>query len=273
MLTQEQIELRKSGIGSSDIARIVCFDKWEVWAEKTGKVVDKPYTPAMRRGDALEPVIADLYQERFGVDWLQEGTTRKEGWRLATPDYFVGIADSGGFDILECKAPGYRIGWGEEFTDDIPQHVIIQVQWQLDIELGANKGKVGALIGNDFLVYQVDRERQLCVMLEEIGYNFWHNHVLKDIPPEVDKSDSATRYLHKLYPKNKGVMLNQTDATKNLVRKLGAANETINDFKKVKTQTENQLKEIIGDADGIDDLCTWKADKNGRRILRLIKER
>lgn len=282
MLTAEQIELRKKGIGSSDIARILYFDKWQVWAEKTGRSDGVPMNAAMRRGDALEPVIAEIYAERMGLEPAQwaKGDTVVDGWKIATPDFITFEGDpvpTDGGMILECKAPGFRSGWGEEWTDDIPEHVIVQVQWQMDIMrrhalAGKDFCRVGAMVGNDHLVYEVGYDQKLIDRLEDVAEKFWRCNVLADIPPTVDESEGAKRYLDKRYPTNSAKLLAPTEQTIAWVTQLRAINEDIETFKKSKNRVENLIKEIMCDAQEIEGLCTWKTDKNGKRRFRLIKE-
>src|SRR5690606_20315779 len=63
-------EERKTGIGGSEVAAIFGEHPFltarELWERKTGRAVEQPETPAMRRGRLLEDVAAQLYSEETG---------------------------------------------------------------------------------------------------------------------------------------------------------------------------------------------------------------
>ena len=67
---EEWLEMRRHTIGGSDAAGIIGLSKWSspmsVWADKTGRLPDKPDTEAMRLGRDLEGYVARRWMEATG---------------------------------------------------------------------------------------------------------------------------------------------------------------------------------------------------------------
>ena len=70
MSREEWLERRRKTIGGSDAAGIVGLSKWaspfSVWADKTGRTVEKADTEAMRQGRDLEDYVARRWMEKTG---------------------------------------------------------------------------------------------------------------------------------------------------------------------------------------------------------------
>ena len=70
MSREAWLEQRRHTIGGSDAAGIIGLSKWSspmsVWADKTGRLPDKPDTEAMRLGRDLEGYVASRWMESTG---------------------------------------------------------------------------------------------------------------------------------------------------------------------------------------------------------------
>ena len=64
MLTEQQIKERKNYIGGSDCAAVLGMSRWgsplTVWMEKTGQSEVKEENLAMKLGNKLEQIVAEL---------------------------------------------------------------------------------------------------------------------------------------------------------------------------------------------------------------------
>ena len=64
------LEARRGSLGGSDAAAVLGLNPYaspySVWAEKTGRVPDKPDNEAMRLGRDLEDYVAARWQEETG---------------------------------------------------------------------------------------------------------------------------------------------------------------------------------------------------------------
>lgn len=166
---------RRSYIGASDVPAIMGVSPYgsayDVWLAKKQGIVP-PQNEAMGMGHLLEPVVAELYQRRFPEVRLEmRGTIPhpKFDWLRATIDRMAITAQ--GEHPVEIKTTSAYLGenWGEEYSDLMPDHVLVQVQTQLMV-LGLAYAHVAVLIGgNDFrapFIVERDREIQQAILSE-----------------------------------------------------------------------------------------------------------
>lgn len=186
------LEERKQGLGSSDIAAVMGHDPYrtpyDVWREKRGLAEPIPDNPAMRRGREMEPLAAQMYEEEA------ERRVRRVGLKVH-PDHPFAIAhidrqillDPRGPGALELKAPGrdvFRI-WQAK---GIPDRVILQHQWQMFVA-GWYWGSIYPFSADLWEGFTFDSHRQdnLTDAMLEAADRFWHQNVLADVPPEIDR--------------------------------------------------------------------------------------
>lgn len=266
MLTPEQLAMRQTGIGASEIGVIAGLSRWssphEVWGRKCGLLPPVEETVAMRVGNALEEAIATLYSQDTGAVLLPADTVRhpEHAFVLATPDRWV----QGERKIVEIKTVGWRMAydWGDD-ADAIPDYYRAQIEWQM-LACGVDSCDVAALIGGtDFRIYQFTRDPELAALLLTIGREFW-GHVERQEPPPVDGSTGASKVLAARFKANNGAMIQSTARAEELAHELAKARaESI----KASAQEEalsNAIAEIIGYNDGIIGdgwKITWKAPK------------
>jgi len=273
-LTALQLVQRKQGIGSSDAAALVGLDPWksplDVWLDKTGQAENVANIP-MRMGNALEPLVAELYSEKFsGIELSLSDTCfhSDSDWMLATPDRLV-LENGTPVKIVECKtAAGWRLdGWGDEGTDEIPDAYLCQVQWQM-LVTGIPLCDVAALIGSRLRVYTIAMDVDLCVSLADAARVFWHDHVLARVQPAIDGSESSRRFLSQLYPAGNGAMLTADEHADAIALKLAETKEQLGHFEHMEELYANQLRELIAEHDGVQGnawRATWKKCKDGSR--------
>ena len=294
MLTPEQLLLRKTGIGGSDAAAIVGLGKYStplsVYLDKTTDVV-KETTEVMTRGNVLEPFVQSLFE-------------RKTGWRVETtevtqrnPDHPFMLANLDGLlpserAIAEFKTAVYTKGtkeeWGDEGTDEIPKHYLIQVAHYASV-MNADTVHIGVLFGDeklfnsyrilqeireetghpiqfdrlgcDFRVYVYKRHDDLTRKLINKERSFWFDHVLKNNPPEPQ--DGNVDDFLKAYPiaNNRVVSVSESD-----IAKIQRLNEIKKQRKELDTQEETAKADVLklfgGSSVLVDEnnnpLATWK---------------
>jgi len=260
---------RQKGLGGTDAAAIAGLSPWrkpiDVFASKTGHVsFGTDITEAMHFGNLLEPVIRQEYARRAGVRILSgqniaalfphrstslDGQTIVQSelhdWMLGTPD---GIAHSGERG-LEIKNVGYRSSdWGPAGSDEIPDHYAIQVQWYMAVT-GIPVWDVAALFGGNRLeAFRVESNPALIHELVAVCRNFWHDHVLKGVPPPVDESASYGRYLARKFSLSNGQVLPATEKITTWAITLREAQNELDAVEKTVQLAKNHLGDLIGAA-------------------------
>lgn len=282
-LTPEQIALRKTGISASEVAAVAGLHPYrkpiDVWSEKLGLVEPFEGNQKSKWGDLLEQVIADHYAKEHAaekivvrhptaVEGSVNGTLVREispRFRLiATPDRLVyrkRIATP--IRNLQIKTAGLRQSdkWGPSGTDQVPEEHAIQVSVEMAV-LGVDNTDLAALIGGqDDREYHLKRDLELEGQLIEICERFWVDHILTQTPPPVDGSEHYSNYLKRRFPRDARPMLPVTDEARGWHMELLTAREREDAIKARRAEAENALKSIIGDAGGIEGICTWRQNK------------
>lgn len=273
-LTDEQIEQRKSGLGSSDIPRVIS-DPHAVWLEKTGRAEPFKGNEFTEWGDLMEPILHGKARER----WPEELRARNdrtwvgaEPWMLATPD---GLYHSRthecpiGVDEYKTANAYMAREWGDEDTDEIPTKYLLQVQWQQGVTGLTAPARVVAEINHRFRYYEVEHHPKLFDRVLEIGRKFWW-HVENDTPPPMDGSDAARDTLLALYPQapEKDWMLADED-TLALVEEYRLARQAAAEAEQRKKALEQRICEALGEHYGIRGdgwSITW-GNRKGRETV------
>jgi len=185
---------RASFLGGSDIGALLGVSKYrsaiDVWLEKTGKKVDHKGGFALRFGSFAEEFVANEYAKATGFALRHDESIYihpDHSFMSAHIDRFVHTdgLDQAATKILECKTanPFSRSQWGEIGSDQVPMSYLCQCVWYMAIT-GIEKTDLAVLFGNtDFRIYTILRDPELENLVLAKAQHFWHEYVLKDVPP------------------------------------------------------------------------------------------
>lgn len=272
-LTAEQLAVRQTGLGASEIAAVAGLDPHrtplDIWMLKRGLAEPFPGNEFTRWGNRLEAVIAGAYAETRGVLLDTRDTLRHAGepWMLATPDRVV--LESGGTEerLLQVKNRGLRQAdrWGEPGTDQVPDEVAAQCHWEMAVT-GLALCDVAVLIGgNDFRIYTLRRDAEIEAALTGIGRRFWFDHVVAGVRPDPVAADGAA--LARLFPAHDDLLLPATHEHVTLTTQLLDVRARIAALEADREALEAHLKAAIGEHAGLDlpnGRVTWKATRSAR---------
>lgn len=201
---QEWLEVRKSGIGGSEVAAICGLSKWEsaytLWLRKTGRAEDKDLSgnEAVEWGNRLEPVVIDKFEEshpELSV-FRDVGTYahKERDWQRCNPDAIYKTPE-GEYGILEIKTAQFEDDW----TDGVPKYYFTQVQWYLQT-LGLGEAVVAVLFhGNkyrEFLIQANALEQD--VNLERVEQ--FVASLSTDTPPDFDNLEATYEAVRAQHP-------------------------------------------------------------------------
>ena len=268
----EWLAARKTGISGTDVAAILGISPWtsalDVWLDKRGAAAPIIPSVAMRAGNTLESLVAEIYFEETGHVLTSPGFMRhpERDWMIGTPDRLAPDANL----LLEIKTTRFASNeWGEPGTDQIPRYYLTQVEWYLEL-VNLDVADVALLVGgNEYRRYQVQRDRQLVDMLLEKCDEFWRKNVLGGEMPQVDGSKAATEYLVKRFPKNVSPLRAAAAEEIEVARRLAEIRKRLKGIESEESEAENILKLAIGESDGLDlgplGSITWKAAKDSSK--------
>jgi putative phage-type endonuclease len=184
---------RRQGLGGSDMAAVLGVHPYktaeEVYLDKLGLLPEQPPSPAMRRGEVLEPIAADEYQARTGRK-LQRGHAGLPTGILAHPEYTWLRANidrvvmpAEAKTIAEIKVPGLSV-FARIKHQGVPPYIQIQGQHYLAV---TGYERVLFIIFNaerwEVLDAEVERDEEIIGHIIEAGARFWKDHVLAQTPP------------------------------------------------------------------------------------------
>lgn len=267
--TPEELLDRNRWIGGSDAAAAVSLNpyasQFDLWQEKLGIIPPFIGNERTRWGKLHEPVVRQETAERRGVTIkLPPDVLVHPRFAFAAchPD---GIIDDGRV-LYEGKTARYPDGFGEEGTDQVPQHYLVQCQHNMGI-IGAERTILSTLIGGSELrIYDIPADKEMQQMLFEAEARFWH-YVQEKCPPPPDLSRAdALEVLKRMYPGTSGEIIQADEAAAKLraswdAQKLIAKNATA-----LADQAKAALLAAMGEA-------TFLAFPDGKSLRRAIVNR
>ncbi len=265
-LTEEQKARRREGVGGSEIGAILGVNPFagpiDVYAAKIdGREIPDNFN--MERGRFYERPTAEWRVYRHGGTLWEPGTIQsaKNPVAICTPDFLVESAD-GWLDLsIKCPGPFTRGDWGDDGTDVVPYYALVQLQYELAVlgELrGIDRGEIAATIGGDLRCYPMRADLELQAMLIEAAERFFRDHILPRKPPPVDGTDSYAEYLAGRYPQAAGSLLPFDAGAEKWAQAYQDASNALKTAEALKKTARNQLVALIGSADGIDGVATYR---------------
>lgn len=269
MLTDEQLKLRKSGTGGSDIGAVAGLSPFRsplsVYLDKTGQAPPLEENAQMRRGRLLEPAIANWWAEEVGAQEVTDpGTMLSPTHKriLATPDRLALV--KGERLVGEIKSPGpYVRGFGEPGTDAVPAHILAQCHWEMHVA-NVERAHVAALLNGELGVFPIVFDPEFFGLLVDANNRFWTDYVEKGVPPPADNCDSEL--LKHLHPKDSGAKLSLSELP-GLTEVIEALRTVRPQFKELEERHEalvNRVKQAMGQASHLETPfgpISWKANK------------
>ncbi len=298
MLTREQLEERRTGIGASEIAAVAGLNPYvtptAVWATKVLPVpeieepeVPKPGRDPMRWGARIQRLVTrEWFEMHHFFSMLEEEQLRtlrhpEVGIALASPDAIALDTDGQWFRGCEAKAPGLRAGdtWR---GDAAPEEYIIQCQWLMFVT-GLKRWDLCALIGGqDFQLRPVERDDEMIGNLVEIAQKFWRDYVITNTPPAIDHTAGTAQYLARRFPvETRGLLLPASAEAMTIAQEIRTWTATKKEAEEQEQTARNRLRWLCGEAEGIEGICTLRLAKGSSytvtrkpaRRLRLLDER
>lgn len=252
------LEARRKGIGGSDASAIMGLSQYStpytVWLEKTGRVTPEDISEkdAVYWGNVLEDVVAAEFAKRH-PDWsvarrnaLLQSVERP--WQLASVDRLV-TDERGRKGVLEIKTAGsFR---ADDWEDGIPDYYLPQPIHYLAVT-GREFFAVAVLIGGQkYREFVYERDEEDVAYLIEREAAFW-DLVERDVPPMVTGADADAVALLSQHPTSGDELLQMLDEDVPQIAALEEVTKAIKEAEAEKKRLCNELKDMIGDAKGIE---------------------
>lgn len=273
MITEQQREERKLGIGGSDMPIILGLSSYktpyQLYLEKIGEVdTSQEMTEFQYWGHALEGIIRDEFAKRNNVV-VETPDTCVHPFH----DYLRGNVD--GFipawnAVLEVKcSSGFMAHeWGEDGSDTIPMQYLVQVAHYC-ATLNADCAYIAVLIGgNQYREFKYTRDLQLEAALIDAAKKFWECVQTRTPPEPINQID-----LKLMYPKHDPEKTKTIDTeVKEQLTTLADTKFKIKALSEVEDKYKFNIMQFMKDAECLVDdsgkpIVSWKANKRGSRTF------
>jgi putative phage-type endonuclease len=200
LLTPEQKEARRKGIGGSDVSSVFGLEpygcKLKLYHDKTGVKPDfDDVNPNMQRGIILEDIAVGFYEHKSGhtVHRTKEHFQDKVyPWMLANVDGKVTFADAVS-GILEVKCPS-RDSFYRMKREGISDAYILQGQHYMYVtKAEAMEYAIFCADAWDMEIVPVERDDNLINKIIEQEKAFWENVTNRVSPERLDYGDSRCK--------------------------------------------------------------------------------
>lgn len=269
---QEWLEIRQSGIGSSEVATIVGLNPWEtpyqLWRRKIGLDPAKAENAAMRNGHHLEDAVSRMWNDATGreiikrsaVDWIIRDNDQP--YLQVSPDRTYWLSNSRSHDakgILEIKTTRLKVD-----PDDLPKHWFAQIQYQLGVG-GFSQGSLAWLSagqGFDFGYQDLLLVPDFYAWLKEEVTRFWVDNIQgKQEPVAEHVADVMLKYARH----TDGHILECSDEVYEAYSNLKEVRKELDALDQRKETLEATIKMAFADAEALtyngSTIATFKAPK------------
>ncbi len=272
---EEWLEVRKSGIGSSEVATIVGLNPWEtpyqLWRRKVGLDKPKEENFAMRAGHYLEDAVSRFWMDETGRqiikrsagDWIIRDNDRP--YLQVSPDrtYWLGESRANSEKgILECKTTQMTVD-----ADNLPEHWFCQVQYQLGVA-GYEQGSLAWLCsGRNFGYADIAFVDNFFGWLIDSVDRFWVDNIQGGKEPDpINVADVLLKYNRHTDRKS----IEVSDEIFDAYSQLKDVRKELDALDKRKEALEAQIKLAFMDAEAItyggSTIATWKAPKPSEKF-------
>ena len=265
---------RMNTIGASEIGVICGLSRFKspytLWCEKKGLIPAQEETIRLRTGHALEPMIAELYEDATGEKLFDPGhyticAHDDYSWLTCTPDRVIASHIMGDWipeKPVELKTMGRY--YAKTVADgDAPDPYKIQIMTQMAI-LDCEVGDLACLIDNaEFEIYPFERHDRLIKGIVKQAKEFW-DRLQNDDPPPVDGSYSTACSLALRWHRDNGECIELPEGAASCLDRLIELKAKIKELESEKGACENIIKAALGDATRGESWglsVTWKQQK------------
>lgn len=273
---EEWLNLRKKGIGSSEIGTLLGVNpfetRYQLWRRKTGLDAPKDENFVMKAGHYLEDAVSKFYSDETQREIIRSSAPDflvidpKRDFITASPDRLYWIKGmkhaSENKGIVECKTTQMKID-----PDNLPKHWFCQLQWQLGIS-GFKEGSLAWLTqGRDFGYRDFAINADFFEWEVAQAEKFWKENVLGGKEPEIESDEDVALK----YPtSSEGKAVEADSETVQAWMDLKAVKSSISELEEQKALLEGKLKVCFNDAESLihngDVLATWKSAKPSEKF-------
>ena len=171
---------------------------FDVYADKIGLKKEQPDNEAMRQGRDLEQYVAERFMEATGKKVRRRNAILQHPeypFMTANIDRWV-VGENAGFEAKTTSV----LNRAKFSQGEFPPSYYVQCMHYMAVT-GAERWYLAVLVLNKaFHVFTIERDEAEIAALVQAEKHFWEEHVLKQIPPAPDGSESTSDVIKHLFP-------------------------------------------------------------------------
>jgi len=269
-----------AGIGASEVAAVLGFNKWEtpfqVWKRKVSDEIDIEENDFMIFGREFEPAILKLYEKQTKTKVVKDNFLRfhpKYDCLFANLD---GVFPDGTKGLVECKSTIRSVykSWDnneEDCVQGVPLYYYAQCQHELSVT-GFEWCDLTFLIADarKIAIKRIMRDDKYIKSQDAALVRFWDAYVVPMVAPEFEASEIS------LLDPAEGSFIEADEETVNLVSMLKEAKTELKNAEKKKDLLQDSVIKKIGDKESLTSggsvLATFKQQSRTTLQTDLIKQ-
>ena len=259
----EWLQARRLGLGGSDVGAILGMSTYtsalEVYYSKTGETPERETNEEMEIGRDIESWILNRWMLRE----LDQGWEVEDDLVIIQSNTFPFLIHSPDAILTSILGPDAGIEIknirSDTHWDPLPEFYYAQVQHGL-LCSGLDRWIVVALVAGQKLItreIEPDKEMQGRIALE--SERFWRDHVVKNVPPAPDGSESASRALQSRWSASQDT---SADIPVGDWTRFKEASEMCKVWEKQRDEAAQVIQARMGDAERAEvdgeKVATWK---------------
>ena len=275
MLTDEQREKRREGIGASDTPIIMGYSSYktpyQLYLEKTGQLEsDNEMTEQQYWGTEIEPLLIKRFALETGLTVSTPGTVYHPKYPFIFANLDGWVESENAVVEAKCANSFQRKEWDMALTDGIPLVYLIQIAKQCLIT-DATRGYCAVLIGGmEYKQFIYERDLALEDLILNADLEFWDCVMNHREPDPINTSDCRLKYP----TPNPDKVVQATYNINSGLNRLQDLKLSAKELEKHMDTCKMQVMEHMGTAEylvGMDGemLATWKATKKGTRVFNI----
>jgi len=276
MSRPDWLAARRHGIGGSDAAAILGVSPWQsrysLYLDKTSaEPVQKAETEAMRFGNIMEPVIAELFGEQTKMNVSKDTNLYRHPehkFMLANLDGVVSTTGGDADALLEVKTSRYE--WNR-----VPDYYISQVQHYMAVTNMPVTYVAALFRGEKFTYYEIPRDDAYIERLVNLEGEFWES-VQKQLQPDIDGSEATYNAVRKQYEAEAGLGVELSADVAQLIEERAQAKALLETYEAQVREAESKIMTALGQAEfgtiAGKSVVTWKAQSRSSIDSKALKE-
>lgn len=270
---------RRKGICGSDTPVLLGESPHQslygLWLDKTGQAEDDETNDAMRRGNWLEPHLADWFTEQTGIPVRRCGmlVSRERDHLRTNVDRLS--ADGG---VVEIKTTGVFTDAAKEWRGGgVAFHAYIQGQQQLLVTGRSHLWLVAWIDPTPQIRGPFARDERLFDEILEKGDKFWAVNVQGNTPPEVDLATITDAEIALRWPteiKGSTVEADYPRHVRALLAERAERKALISENEKRARDIDAALRVMAGDAEALlidgSPVATFKSQMNAPSVDKAL---